>query len=84
MPAVPPCVRKAIEAYRGENDWLSHFLEECCDTGESFIEKSGELYAAYRAFCARTGEYTRSTTDFYKALDQRGFDRSRKKNGVTV
>ncbi|MBQ3803228.1 MAG: primase C-terminal domain-containing protein [Oscillospiraceae bacterium] len=84
VPAVPPCVRKAIEAYRGENDWLSHFLEECCDTGESFIEKSGELYAAYRAFCARTGEYTRSTTDFYKALDQRGFDRSRKKNGVFV
>lgn len=84
VPTIPPCVQEAIAAYRGENDWLSHFMDECCETGESFSEKSGELYASYRAFCARTGEYTRSTSDFYKALDQRGFERSRKKNGVVI
>ena len=84
VPAVPDCVRTAIENYRGENDWLSHFLDDCCEVAEPYTEKSGELYSAYRAFCARTGEYTRSTTDFYKALDQRGFARSRKKNGVLV
>ena len=84
VPAVPDCVRMAIENYRGENDWLSHFLDDCCEVAEPYTEKSGELYSAYRAFCARTGEYTRSTTDFYKALDQRGFARSRKKNGVLV
>ena len=84
VPAVPDCVRTAIENYRGENDWLSHFLDDCCEVAEPYTEKSGELYSAYRAFCARTGEYIRSTTDFYKALDQRGFARSRKKNGVLV
>ncbi len=84
VPPVPDCVRTAIENYRGENDWLSHFLDDCCEVAAPYTEKSGELYSAYRAFCARTGEYTRSTTDFYKALDQRGFERSRKKNGVLV
>ena len=83
-PEVPACVREAIEAYRGENDWLSHFLDDCCEISESHSEKSGELYSSYRAFCARTGEYARSTTDFYKALDQRGFARKRTKTGVVV
>ncbi len=83
-PAVPACVRTAIETYRGENDWLSHFLDECCELSEAAFEKSGELYASYRAYCARTGEYTRSTTDFYKALELRGFERRRKNNGAFV
>ncbi len=28
VPAVPDCVRTAIDNYRGENDWLSHFLDD--------------------------------------------------------
>ena len=83
-PAVPACVRTAIETYRGENDWLSHFLDDCCEVDAANQEKSGELYTSYRAFCARTGEYARSTTDFYKALDQRGFERKRTKKGVII
>jgi len=31
----------------------------------------------YRAFCVRTNDYCRSTTEFYSALEQRGFDRHR-------
>ncbi len=81
---VPDCVRAAIAAYRGENDWLSHFLDDCCDVGSSLKERSGELYSAYRAYCARSGEYARSTTDFYKALDLRGFERRKKNSGVIV
>ena len=84
VPAVPACVRTAIDTYRGENDWLSHFLDDCCDISEPYFVKSGELYSSYRAFCSRTGEYARSTTDFYKALELRGFERRRNRNGVTV
>ena len=36
---------------------LSHFLEECCEIGDSFEQKSGELYQEYRAYCFRNGEY---------------------------
>ncbi|MFA7215701.1 MAG: phage/plasmid primase, P4 family [Bacillota bacterium] len=81
---LPEKVRDAVSAYKENNDWLAHFLEECCELDKIFTEKSGELYSEYRAFCMRTGEYTRSTTDFYTALDIAGFIRHRKKTGVIV
>ena len=32
----------------------------------------------------RTGEYIRSTTEFYGALDQRGFSRQKLHSGIRV
>ena len=29
---LPECVRNAIDAYREENNWLGHFISDCCDT----------------------------------------------------
>lgn len=83
-PKIPECVMAAIEDYRSDNDWLGHFLNECCEEESSLTEKSGELYNAYRAYCTRTGDYTRGTSDFYSALQQRGFDRRKTKKGVLV
>ena len=80
----PKVVQDAIDAYRGQNDWMGDFLEDCCEVGPTFMEKSGELYQEYRAYCLRMGEYTRSTTDFYGALAQRDFDRKRISSGVVV
>ena len=57
----PACVADACQQYREDNDWLAHFLEECCKTGGGLQEKSGELYSAYRAFAARNNEFARST-----------------------
>ncbi len=81
---LPGCVENAINKYREDNDWLSHFLDDCCEIGEGLREKSGEFYSAYRAYCARTGEFTRSTADFYSAVDQRGFERKKRRDGVWV
>jgi len=61
-------VTQAIEAYQEDNDWLDHFVIERCDVGDSLREKSGDLYTAYRGYCANTGEYTRSTSDFFAVL----------------
>ena len=80
----PKVVQDAIDAYRGQNDWLSDFIEECCEVDPTFTEKSGELYQEYRAFCLRIGEFTRSTADFYGALAQRDFERKRITSGVIV
>lgn len=80
----PPCVQDAISKYRGQNDWLRHFLDDCCDVDSAFSTKSGELYTAYRAYCQQMNEYTRSTTDFYAALENVGFERRRSKNGRMV
>ena len=77
----PTCVEEAIARYRGENDWLSQYLEECCEINSSAEAPSGEAYNSYRAFCAQRGDFTRSTTEFYTALENRGFERIRRKNG---
>lgn len=80
----PKCVRDAIEKYRGQNDWLHHFLDDCCELAPGFQEKSGELYGSYRAYCQQMNEYTRSTSDFYAALESAGFARRRTKVGRFV
>jgi phage/plasmid-associated DNA primase len=65
-------VREAIGSYRENNDWLGHFLDECCELGEAYQEKSGDFYTAYRNFCNVTGDYVRNSADFYTAIEQAG------------
>lgn len=80
----PKCVRDAVAAYREDNDWLGHFLADCCDIGSGLTEKSGEFYQQYRAYCIQSGEYTRSTTDFYSAVEKAGFVRKKGTKGTLV
>ena len=80
----PDAVRKAVEKYREDNDWLGQFIENYCDIDPSFTEKSGELYQQYRVICIQTGEFTRSTTDFYGNLEKAGFQRRKTKKGILV
>lgn len=80
----PKCVRDAVAAYRDDNDWLGHFIADCCEVDESYEEKSGELYQQYRAYCIQNGEYTRSTTDFYAAVEKMGFYRHKTNKGSFV
>ncbi len=80
----PPVVQAAIDEYRNQNDWMTEFLQECCELTPSGTIMSGELYQEYRAYCERMGEFTRSTTDFYAELDKRDVLRKRTKKGVIV
>ena len=80
----PKCVSDAIEAYKAENDWLGHFLCECCEVADGETARSGELYSTYRAFSSASGEYVRSTTDFYAALEAEGFARQRTRTGNII
>ena len=80
----PKVVANAIAEYRGMNDWLSHFLEDCCVTGDGLEQKSGDLYQEYRAYCLRTGEYARNNADFIAEIEKRGFMRKKKKSGMWV
>ena len=77
-------VKDAIARYRENNDWLAHFLDECCDVDKTFSEKSGDVYNAYRSYCTQVGEYIRSTTDFYVALESAGFERKRSNSARLV
>lgn len=80
----PKVVRDAIQKYKENNDWLSHFLDDCYEVGDDFEAKSGEFYNAYRSYCLQMGEYTRSTTDFYSALESTGVVRKRTRTGVII
>jgi len=79
--SVPKAVTNSVKSYREANDWLGHFINESCVVGEKLSEKSGELYSKYRAYCLQNLEYTRSTTDFYAALNQAGYERKRTNKG---
>lgn len=79
----PQVVIDAINDYKAGNDWMSAFLEDCCEIG-AYTEKSGELYIQYRAYCDRMGEFTRSTTEFYTELGNRGYQRKKTKKGYMV
>lgn len=80
----PKVVRDAVAAYREDNDWLGKFLEESCVIGAAYQEKSGKLYKAYHAYCINMHEYTRSTGDFYAALEQAGYHKQKLKNGAVI
>lgn len=80
----PKVVQDAIQKYKENNDWLAHFLDDCCEMGDGFEAKSGEFYNAYRSYCLQMGEYTRSTTDFYSALESTGVVRKRTRTGVII
>lgn len=82
--SVPQVVQDAITQYRDNNDWLSIFIEDCCEVDCALTEKSGDLYQEYRAYCMRNGEYARSTTDFYTGLETAGFTRKKTKAGNVV
>lgn len=80
----PKVVRDAVAAYREDNDWLGRFLDENCVMDSSYQEKSGDLYKAYRSYCINMHEYTRSTGDFYAALEQAGYHKQKTKNGIMI
>ena len=80
----PRVVVEAIRRYKENNDWLAQFLEECCEVDPTYTAKSGEFYNEYRAYCTQVGEYIRSTTDFYTAIELAGFEKKRTKAGIIV
>ena len=73
----PKVVQDAIDKYKQDNDWMSHFLDACSELGTGLEEKSGDVYLTYRSYCTRTGEFIRSTSEFYNALELRGIRRRR-------
>lgn len=79
---LPQCVRDEVEAYRAENDWLSHFLGDCCIVDKTAKVGAGQLLSAYRGYCSETGEYCRRQDELKTALSAAGYDWKKTKNGA--
>lgn len=81
---LPAVVEEATAKYREENDWLNHFLAECCEVDPGYTARSGDVYQAYRSYCNETGDFFRSTAEFYAALETSGFTRKRTKTANLI
>lgn len=77
----PAVVREALDEYRKSCDWLGHFLENCCETGENYTTASSEIYQRYTAHCQVTGDYRRNSRDFKAAMKAAGFESKHGKKG---
>lgn len=75
----PKVVTDAIREYKEQSNWFNHFIEDCCEIGKGYEVSSSQLYSSYRAYCSSIGEYPRSTSDFYTALEKNGFKKEVKK-----
>ena len=82
--AFPECVKRSIDQYRANNDWLQNFLDECCEIDDKYQAKSGELYERYRRYCDSTGEYKRAQRDFKQALMAAGFEDKKTMRGNII
>ncbi len=78
----PESVKVAIEAYRQENDWMNNFISECCEIDESYSERAGNLYEAYKTHCAGLNEYVRHVSDFKAAMQAAGYPWRKTKTGA--
>lgn len=78
----PKVVQDAIDAYREENDWMSAFLNDCCEVDPAYKDMSRDLYQEYRSYCDRVGEFTRSNAEFSNTLENLGFEKRKTNKGM--
>ena len=69
----PQCVQDSINEYKSDNDWLTQFIEECCEVDEHAGVGSKSLYDTYRAWAENLGEYKRSSSDFKREMEKRNY-----------
>lgn len=76
----PKAVLDMTRAYRREMDVISAFIDDRCQTGEGFYERSSDLYAAYSTWCEKNTEYKMSNTKFSVELEKR-FSKTIRRDG---
>ena len=70
----PQCVLDAINEYRNANDWITAFIDECCDINPQSTERAGIMLEHYKRFCNLTGDYKRHDKDFKAAIMAQGHE----------
>lgn len=79
----PQEVSVATSEYRGEQDVLGAFLEECCELcsgrfgAMDFRVTAAGLYRAYVDWCEKRGEYAVKERRFREGMTERGIQRER-------
>ncbi|WP_210337719.1 phage/plasmid primase, P4 family [Mesorhizobium sp. INR15] len=77
----PSAVIDATAAYLEAEDAMAAWIEECCTRDPQGWTGTSELFASWKAWADRAGEFAGSTKRFAQNLETRGFQQLRKKNG---
>jgi putative DNA primase/helicase len=76
----PAVVQESTTDYLTGEDVLGLYLKDRCKVGQSCHATAAVLFASWRDWCARNGEYAGSQKAFSQALETRGFVRVRSAN----
>lgn len=71
----PKIVQDATDQYRQEMDQLGAFIADRCIVGPDYRAATGDLYAAFKAWCEVNGERAGTSTWFGRQLTEREFDK---------
>ena len=87
-PAPPPIAfyltKKKERTAKKMNEQMDRFLTDCCETGNEYRQRSGELYTFYRKWCLRSREYIHSTKEFYSEIHRRRYEKHRTNKGNII
>ncbi len=75
--APPEAVRTATDEYLETEDAMSTWIAECCETLGTHYATSGELFASWKAWAERAGEFAGSQKRLSQNLQARGFEPKR-------
>jgi putative DNA primase/helicase len=79
---IPDEVKTATGQYQSEMDAVAQFIEECCTVIEDLAVRSSSIYGAWVAWCKGNGEAETSNKAFSLKLEEKGFKKTKRKNGV--
>jgi putative DNA primase/helicase len=71
--AQPECVRLATEHYLAAEDALGQWIEEKCEIHDGFYATTADLFASWRKWAEKAGEFVGSMKRFSQALQDRGY-----------
>ena len=80
----PPALEEKAREYREDNDWIKHFIDECCEVGDGFKSPSGKFNSAYNDFADSNGEPRKSAGVINKALKEAGYVKVSTHSGVFI
>lgn len=73
----PMAVRQATDQYLEAEDTLASWIEDRCELGANFRAPRGALFASWKGWAERAGEFVGTQRQFYERLESRGFEASK-------
>lgn len=70
---IPSLIKQVVSDFRGEVDTVQGFIDQCCDTEESYKVARTPLHKAYVNYCTQKKQGSKSNRDFFIAMEEKGF-----------